>query len=219
MKSKRDYTGKTLFVGIDVHKKTYSVAVMCDGELVKRDSMSAVPEQLVSYLHKYFPGACVKSAYEAGFCGFHLHRTLLDNNIDNIVVHAAAIEVSSRDRVKTDKRDAIKIAVQLSSRRLNGIYVPSKEREDRRELTRLRDDLVKYKSRLSVNLKHKANYYGLIGPEDVQKVSAQWINRLLQKELPEGLCYHLEALVEQWEFMHKNIEVFLPALHLRILSS
>lgn len=205
MKSKSDYTGKMVFVGIDVHKKSYSVAVVCDGELIKRDSIIACPSNLIAYLKKYFSGAQIKSAYEAGFCGFHLHRALLESDIDNIVVHAAAIEVSSRDRVKTDKRDATKIAVQLSTSRLKGIYVPSKEREDKRELTRLRDDLVKQKSRLSVKLKHKANYYGLVTSVDTQKVSKQWIRSLLQKEVPAGLRYHLETLVAQWEFIHKKI--------------
>lgn len=205
MKIKQDYTGKTIFVGVDVHKKSYSAAVVCDGELIKRDTIIAHPSHLIAYLKKYFSGAHIKSAYEAGFCGFYLHRALFENGIDNIVVHAAAIEVSSRDRVKTDKRDATKIAVQLSTGRLRGIYIPSREREDKRELSRLRDDLVKQKSRLAVKLKHKANYYGLVTSEDMQKVSKQWIKNLLQKAVPEGLCYHLETLVAQWEFIHEKI--------------
>ncbi len=119
---KHDYTGKTVFVGIDVHKKTYSVAAVVDGVLVKRDGMSASPQRLLAYLNKFFQGAVIKSAYEAGFSGFGLHRILRENGIDNIVVHAASIEVSSRDRVKTDKRDAIKIAMQLSAGRLECIH-------------------------------------------------------------------------------------------------
>ncbi|MFQ5729460.1 MAG: IS110 family transposase, partial [Waddliaceae bacterium] len=79
--NKYDYKGKTIFVGIDVHKKTYSVTVMCDGALVKRDTMPAHLERLVTYLKKYFPGAVIKSAYEAGFSGFGLHRHLIDNGV------------------------------------------------------------------------------------------------------------------------------------------
>jgi len=59
-----------------------------------------------------------------------LHRFLVSQGINNIVVHTGAIEVSSRDRVKTDKRDALKIAKQLSVKRLRGIFVPSQEREE-----------------------------------------------------------------------------------------
>lgn len=205
MKCNRNYKGKTIFVGIDVHKKAYSVAVVCDGDLVKRDSIIATPERLINYLEKYFPGAKVKSAYEAGFSGFYLHRMLLTKGIENIVVHAAAIEVSSRDRVKTDKRDATKIAVQLSAGRLKCIFVPSREREDMRELTRLRDDLVKQKTRLAVKMKHKANYHGLIGPNDKIKVTSNWIEQLLTKPLEVGLRYYLESLREQWKFIVNKI--------------
>ena len=77
---KYDYTGKNIFVGIDVHKKTYSVSVMHDNVLVKRDTIPAYPERLVQSLKKYFSGANIKSAYEAGFSGFGLHRHLNENN-------------------------------------------------------------------------------------------------------------------------------------------
>ena len=67
MKTNHTYIGKTIFVGIDVHKKTYSVAVVCDKQLIKRDTMPALPQKLVDYLKKYFAGARIFSAYEAGF--------------------------------------------------------------------------------------------------------------------------------------------------------
>src|SRR3990167_2350576 len=123
-----DYTGKTVYVGIDVHKKTYSCACICDGQVVKKDSMPGKPEVILSYLNNTFSGAKIYTVYEAGFSGFHLHRYLVSQGINNGVVHPGLIEVSSRDRVKTDKRDALKMATQLSVGRLNGIYVPSQEK-------------------------------------------------------------------------------------------
>jgi hypothetical protein len=45
----KDYTGKTIFVGMDVHKKTYSVTAICDGVIVKRDTLKAEPQGLISY--------------------------------------------------------------------------------------------------------------------------------------------------------------------------
>ena len=73
MKRKLDYTGKTIFVGIDVHKKSYTVVSLCDGQLAKRDTLQAKPEKLAAYLKRHFMGARIKSAYEAGFSGFCLH--------------------------------------------------------------------------------------------------------------------------------------------------
>lgn len=213
MKSKYDYTGKTVFVGIDVHKRTYAVTVICDDVKVKRDTLRADPTELVQYLKKYFSGAVINSAYEAGFSGFGLHRQLVDNGIKNIVINAASIEISSRDRVKTDKRDSLKIAVQLSAGRLNCVHIPSPEMEDRRELTRLRDTLVKDRNRIACRLKQKANYHGLIGPDDSQKTCRSWINRLKAMEVRPGLKYVIEELASQWEQLNDKIKKLDKVLH------
>src|SRR5262249_7531919 len=75
--------------------------------------------QLIRYLQRRFAGAELYSVYEAGFSGFGLHRALcragIQNLIQNLVVHAAAVEIAARDRVKTDKRDSRKLAVQLAA--------------------------------------------------------------------------------------------------------
>ena len=128
----QNYTGKKVFLGMDVHKKTYAVTAICDGQIVKRDTLRADPSMLIDYCKKYFPGAEIYSAYEAGFCGFHLHRCLEREGIKNIVVDAAGIEVAVGNRVKTDKRDSLKLATHLALGKLKGIFVPSLEQEDRR---------------------------------------------------------------------------------------
>jgi len=206
MKNRYDYTGKTIFTGIDVHKKTYSVVTVCDGEIIKRDTMPAYPDRLVAYLLKFFPGAKIKSAYEAGFSGFYLHRILLKKGIENMVVHAASIEISSRDRVKTDKRDAAKIAVQLSTNRLKGIFVPPPEMEDKRELTRYRTNLVKDRNRIAARLKHKAHQYGLVGPDDIQTVCSQWFKQFEKKKMNPNLRYVFDALIEEWNHNKRKIK-------------
>lgn len=203
---KYDYKEKEVFVGIDVHKKTYTLAVVCEGELVKRDSIAASPKKLTDYLSKYFSGAKIKSAYEAGFSGYYLHRHLIKHGIENIVVHPAAIEISSANRVKTDKRDALKIAMQLSVNRLKGIYIPTLEEEDNREASRLREMLVKKRSKVANQLKHKGLYYGLIGYQDTQKVSSKWINELLQNPLGPELRFCIEAFAEEWHALNTKIK-------------
>ena len=105
--SDRDLSTNELFVGIDVHKKTYHVTVV-DGRSVKIWSFStpAVPQGLVSHLKRRFPDAQIQSAYEAGFCGFGLHRTLKTSGIDNIVVNPAKVPTIN-DPVKTDQRETV----------------------------------------------------------------------------------------------------------------
>ena len=189
-----------------MHKKTYAIAVMCDKQLIKKDMLSACPEKLLSYLNKYFTGALIKSAYEAGFSGFGLHRKLVENGVQNIVVHAASIEIGARDRVKTDKRDALKIATQLEAHRLRGIYIPTPEEEARRALTRFRDRLVKERARIAATLKSKANYYGLLGPQDIKRVSKDWCEKLKQQAMPTEIKYVIEELVKEWTSFSDRIK-------------
>jgi transposase len=135
MNTKASFDGKQVFVGIDVHKTTYSACVVCEGVVVAKASMPAEAQALVKFLER-FTGGTIFSAYEAGYFGFSQHRTLVGYGIKNIVVNPASIEVAANDRVKTDKRDAKKIAELLSLGRLKGIRIPSEREEERRLLTR-----------------------------------------------------------------------------------
>lgn len=201
-----DYTGKTIYLGIDVHKKTYSMSVICDGILVKRDTIAASPQKLLNYLSRGFKGAEVKSAYEAGFCGFYLHRFLVDHGIDNIVVHAASIEISARDAVKTDKRDSLKIATQLSDRRLTCVYIPSVEREDKRNLTRLREALVKQKTRTGCQLKSLLHLYGLIPYDQDPRISDKWIENLNKLKVSKNLKYTIAKFSQTWQYFNLSLK-------------
>jgi transposase len=201
----RDYTNKTIFLGIDVHKKTYAVTAICDGQVVKKDTLKADPESLVAYCRKYFVGAKIQSAYEAGFCGFYLHRHLQAEGFENLVVDAAGIEVAVGDRVKTDKRDSLKIATHLATGRLKGIRVPSKEREDKRAVTRLRDTFVKERSRLACQIKSLLHQHGLIKADDEKMVCPKWISVLKTLPLSAGLKFSLNHHMDLW--LHLNLKI------------
>jgi transposase len=202
-----DYTGKTIFVGMDVHKKTYSVTAVCDGIIIKRDTLKANPEVLISYLKKRFCTGAIKTAYEAGFCGFHLHRALEAAGIENIVVHAAGIETSN-SRVKTDKRDSLKIATHLYEGRLKSVYVPTIEKEDDRTVTRLRDTFCKERSRIGNQIKSLLFLHGLIPADNRKKVSPKWIQQLYVLELPPGVKFSVEMFARTWlEFDAKIKEI------------
>lgn len=205
----KDYTGKTIFVGMDVHKNTYSVTAICDGTIVKRDTLKADPQGLISYLKKRFGSGKIKTAYEAGFCGFHLHRTLEAAGIENIVVHAAGIETSN-NRVKTDKRDSLKIAAHLAEGKLRSVYIPTIEQEDRRTVTRLRDTFCKERTRIGNQIKSLLFLHGLISANDKKKVSPAWIKGLSQLEMIPGVKFAIEKFVAMWvEFSEKIKEIDL----------
>lgn len=200
-----NYKGKTIYMGIDVHKNSYSVSVICDKVLVKRDKLVADPNILFEYC-KNFKGAYIKSAYEAGFCGFHLHRFLLSQGIENIVVNPASIEISARDTVKTDKRDSLKIATQLSDGRLSCVYIPSIKREDKRNLTRLREQFVKQKNRTACQIKSLLHLYGLIEPNTNPRVCEKWLTNILKLKAEKNCKFRLEKLFQTWRYFDLQLK-------------
>lgn len=208
----KDYTGKKIYLGIDVHKTTYAVTALCEKIVVKKATLPADPERLVIFCKKYFPGAVIESAYEAGFSGFHLHRILQQNSIKNLVVHAAGIEVATGDRVKTDKRDSLKIATQLEANRLKGIHVPSEEREEKRALTRLRDTIVEHRMTTANQIKALLHQHGLISPTAKKKICPKWVESLKLLPMRDGIRYALNHLVDMWKQLTLRIKEINAAM-------
>lgn len=202
----KNYTGKTVYLGIDVHKKTYAVTAISDGQVTKRDVLKADPTILIAYVKKYFPEAQMESAYEAGFCGFHLHRCLEEAGIKNRVVDAAGIEIAVGDRVKTDKRDSLKLATHLAGGRLRGINVPSVEREQYRIVTRLRETVARQRSRVACQLKSLLFQHGLIRADDKKKVSMKWTKVLEAMDLPHGLKYAVNHFIAMWRQLEMRVQ-------------
>lgn len=202
----RNYTNKTVYLGMDVHKNTYTVTAICEGQIVKKDTLKADPAILIAYCKNHFGGAQVESAYEAGFCGFHLHRCLEAEGIKNRVVDAAGIEVAVGDRVKTDKRDSLKLAAHLADGRLKGIHIPSVERENYRAVTRLRETFSRQRARFACQLKSLLFQHGIIRAHDKKKVSEKWAKTLEAMELPPGLKYATGSYLAQWRQMDGKIK-------------
>jgi transposase len=202
MSSKYDYTGKAIYVGMDVHKNSYSVVVTSDKIVVKKDRLVASPTELVCYLKNNFKGAKINTAYEAGFSGFHLHRCLIQHGINNIVVHPAAIEIAARERVKNDKRDALKISAQLADGKLRCIHIPDEKQEANRRVTRLRSSLMADRVKYGNRIKALLFQYGLIAANDETVVSKKWIEATLKilkkKNFSEGLRYTIQSYSDQW---------------------
>lgn len=199
--------GKTIFVGIDVHKATYSIACVCDDVVILTvGSMPADPVQLIEFLRNRFPQSTVKTVYEAGFAGFVLHRALVDAGFDNIVVHPAAIEIAANNRVKTDKRDAKKMALHLSRRMLRGIDIPTVEQELRRQLTRTRAQLVKERTRIGIQIKSKLMLFGALKPDDKRVMSAKLLAEFRELKLADELAVVVAALADIWEKVQEQVK-------------
>ena len=201
----QDYTSKTLFVGIDVHKKAYVIACICEGELVKKTTLPSNPQGLITFLIRHFKDAQIKTVYEAGLTGFVLHRQLIDAGIDNIVINPASIEVAANNRVKTDQRDALKMAQQLSAHRLEGIYIPEPEQEAQRCVTRHRNQLVTDRAKCVNRIKSLLTLQGLLTVDLDRAASLQWIQEVKNLTCHEELAFTLGSLCQQWTQLSEQI--------------
>jgi transposase len=200
------YVGKEAFIGIDVHKKTYAVVARVEGEVVKKWTTAASPQALSLQLLKYFDGATIHTAYEAGFSGFVLHRELEKNGIQNLVINAAGIEVAVNDRVKTDKRDALKLATLLEAKRLKGIRIPSEAEEAHRLLSRTRQQLVEDRTGVKNKIRMKFHQFGLIDDDETRQMTHILVEELLGNAPSKELTIAINAYWSVWKNLDKEIK-------------
>jgi transposase len=170
---KIDFSGKDLFIGLDVHKKSWSVTIVIDGIEHRTFTQPPDPGALNNYLQRMFPGGIYHSAYEAGFCGYGIHRKLNSIGIKNIVINAADIPTTQKDKLqKRDPVDSRKLARALEKASLNGIYVLDRELEELRTLNRTRFYLMRDLRRSKNRIKSFLQYYDIALPPEYD--NNQW---------------------------------------------
>jgi len=200
-----------IYVGFDVHLKSWSVTVMTEELTLKTFTQDPRPELLHQYLVRNFPGAIYHTAYEAGFCGYWIHNKLSALGIDSIVVNPADVPTTDKEKVnKDDKRDSKKIARALRSGQLKGIYVmPSKTIEDR-GLLRTRETMVRDLSRIKNRIKSFLYFHGIDFPQKFKNKSTHWSKRfsiwLQSIDLVEyGANKSLSLLIEEAKHIRSSI--------------
>ena len=207
--AERCLKGQNIYVGLDVHKKDWKVSIRSEELSYKTFTQKPSPEELVKHLHCHFPGAAYYSAYEAGFSGFWAHRELVKQGVNNLVVHAADIPTSQKEKVfKTDKRDCHKIARSLSKNELEGIHIPEKKTQEDRSLVRMRITLRKDLNRQKNRIKSMMNFYGICIPERFLQ-STHWsksfIEWLKEVQFEYGSAEHsLKILIAEVEHLRSS---------------
>jgi transposase len=125
----------TVTIGLDVHARSIRLAAVRADELLEERTLPYDEEAVERALRRWPEVRC---CYEAGPTGFGLYRHLIESGIDCAVV--APVPQRPGDRVKTDPRDARKLARLLAGGLLEPIHVPSPELEAARDLVRARED-------------------------------------------------------------------------------
>ncbi|CAM3782213.1 Mobile element protein [Alicyclobacillus pomorum] len=138
----------TKFVGLDVSKEKIAVAVADEGRGEPRFiGMFPHTVEAVRNLVRQLDGEGVKLefCYEAGPTGYGLYRLLHAMDVSCTVVAPSLIPKRQGDRVKTDKRDALRLAQLFRAGELVPVFVPSEEDESLRDLVRAREDALEDK--------------------------------------------------------------------------
>lgn len=135
---------KYKYVGLDVHKETIAVSVAepDGGEVRYLGEVANTPDAVVKLAKRLRKeGTRLSFCYEAGPCGYGLHRQLLDLGQVCQVVAPSLIPRKPGDRVKTDRRDSLNLARLHRAGELTAVWVPDGAQEALRDLTRAREDM------------------------------------------------------------------------------
>jgi transposase len=149
-------------VGLDVHaRQTHAAVLVPDTGELRGCRLRMAPEEVVSFLAGL--PAPVLAVYEAGPTGFGLARAAGERGIDVRVAAPGSIPKGPGDRVKTDRRDAIRLVRLLAAGELRFAFVPTVADESFRDLIRciedLRGDLMRARHRLSKFLLRRGHRY------------------------------------------------------------
>lgn len=174
----------TKYIGLDVSKEKISVAIADTGRGKPRyfGEISNTPEAIRKMIKKLgTPGHQLKVCYEAGPTGYGIYRFLMSLEVDCEVIAPSLIPQKPGERVKTDRRDALKLAQLHRAGELTSIYVPTEEDEILRDLVRAREDakedVLRAKQRLTKFLLRR-DFHPPKGIKKWTYAYRKWLDRL-----------------------------------------
>lgn len=161
----------TVYVGLDVHKDTItaaSVDTTPEAPVVDLGTIGTQHYAVNRLLKKLAGRGPLKLVYEAGPCGFWLHRYLTTKGLDCVVTAPSLIPKKPGVRIKTDRRDARNLALGLKNGALSLIHVPTVDQEQFRDVVRAwqqaKRDVTASRQRLKAFLlRHDIRYTGRAG--------------------------------------------------------
>jgi len=165
------------FIGLDVHAETIAVAVAeANGEV---RSLGVIPNRLEpvrKLIKRLGPARSLRVCYEAGPCGYVLYWQLTELGVHCDVIAPTLVPVKSGDRIKTDRRDAQKLARSYRSGDLTAVWVPDAAHEALRDLVRAREAAKKDQLRARHRLQKFLLRRGLQPPEGIKSWTLKHLN-------------------------------------------
>ncbi len=173
--ARKDWTGLTLYAGIDVHKRKWVITVRTKEAPIRTFVTGADKDALLRSLRHLFPGACIEAVYEAGCFGYHLAEFLNANGIQTIIAAPHTIPVAPGQFVKTDVIDSRKLARELSKGSLRGIYLRATDNLYDRGLLRKRGQLVKRRVQLQHQIASDLRFFGRESDVTFRAYWSRWL--------------------------------------------
>ncbi len=179
----------TSFIGLDVHKDSIFISIAEEGRDAPIRFLGTIPnlpDEIGKLARKLSQHGALDFCYEAGGCGYNIHRQLTGLGHKCMVVAPSMIPRKPNERIKTDRRDSQKLAILHRAGDLTAVWVPDPTHEAIRDLVRARVDASMHLMRarqqlLAFLLRHGRNY----------KVGKNWTQR--HRSWLAGQTFELEA--------------------------
>ncbi len=208
---------KIRFLGLDVHADTIAASIAePDGDV---RPLGIIPNRLESVrkmVAKLGPAKQLKACYEAGPTGYVLYWQLAALGVCCQVVAPSLVPVKAGDRVKTDRRDAAKLARSYRAGDLTPVWVPDAAHEALRDLVRAREDAKQDQHRARHRLSKFLLRHGRRPPQDVKKSWTQkyliWIKEQVHFDQPAleaallDYIHEVDHMAERIERLEKAID-------------
>ena len=217
MRKMQDYIlkGKHIFVGLEDSKKSWKLCVRSEGMAVHETSMPTDYENLRTYLQGRYPGCKVKLMYEAGFGGFWLHDLLMADGIECMVTPAHLVTQEKVNKVKTDRVDARRLALNLENGDYRTCHVPDRERREDRQLVRTLSQIQRVITATKNRIRKFLDFHGLNEGLPSGKWNDGYYKRLQEMSLsvPLQLCLDVYLrMLESLESYRKELKASLRQL-------
>ena len=193
-----------IYIGIDVHKRSHSVAIWLNDTPAIDFVMPADNKMLVKLLEK-LRIAIKMIVYEAGPTGYNLARLLKKASLPvKVIAPSKTPRQSARDS-KTDQLDCRTLAKYAAKGLLRPIAIPTTQQEADRQLTRAREQLVSKQTRVKLQIKSFLLQHGLKEPAGLKSWSKNAVSELKTINLSKTMRFSLDILLEELLFIQTQI--------------
>jgi transposase len=217
-------TAKKVFVGLEDSLRSWKICVRHDGAIIFQGSMPTDYSSLRQFFLKKFPKCQIKLIYEAGFQGFWLYYLLTADNFECIVTPPHTVTDEKNNKVKTDKRDAKRLAKNLENNDYKACRIPSVERQEDRQVSRVLFQVQKKIVSTKNQIRKVCHYFGVEDLPHGSWTDADYQN-LKAREFPESFKISLdsqftvlETLQQQKKYLREKLKKLAQTIKYKKLT-